>query len=41
MKKMYFSVMYVLLTAAALLIAGGAPIPWLSLIHISAPTRPY
>ncbi len=28
MKKAYVSVMYVLLTAAALLIAGGAPIPW-------------
>ncbi len=28
MKKVYFSVTYVLLTAAALLIAGGAPIPW-------------
>jgi len=28
MKRVYFSVMYVLLTATALLVAGGAPIPW-------------
>jgi len=28
MKRVYFSVMYVLLAATALLVAGGAPIPW-------------
>ena len=28
MKKLYFRVMYVLLAVGALVIAGGAPIPW-------------
>lgn len=28
MRRVYFSVMYVLLAATALLVAGGAPIPW-------------
>ncbi len=28
MRKLYFSVVYVVLTAAALIVAAGAPIPW-------------
>jgi hypothetical protein len=28
MRKAYFHIMYVILSAAALIIAAGAPIPW-------------
>ncbi len=28
MKKVYFTIVYVVLTAAAMILASGAPIPW-------------